>query len=94
MVLVGQKRLSMSQLRTREHHLKSWPQQFRAVKYGKKRFEFRLDDRGFEVGHNVILEEYDPLTKQYSGDNLRVVIKYVLRGPDFGVPSGFVIFNW
>lgn len=30
--------------------LKCWPEYFRDVKSGKKTFEFRRDDRAFEVG--------------------------------------------
>jgi hypothetical protein len=40
------------------HELKCWPTEFEAVKYGRKDFEIRRDDRGFSEGDIVILREY------------------------------------
>ncbi|MBD5585525.1 MAG: DUF3850 domain-containing protein [Clostridia bacterium] len=41
------------------HHLKTMPEYFQATIDGRKNFEVREDDRGFKVGDNVILEEYE-----------------------------------
>lgn len=40
------------------HHLKTKPEYFQAVINGKKPFEIRYNDRNFQVGDRVILEEY------------------------------------
>lgn len=40
------------------HHLKTLQEYFQAVIDGRKLFEIRNNDRGFEVGDRVILEEY------------------------------------
>ncbi len=42
------------------HALKCWPEPFAAVRDGRKRFEFRKDDRGFAVGDVLELKEWEP----------------------------------
>lgn len=43
-----------------EHVLKTWPGPFAAVRDGLKTFEWRRDDRGYEVGDVLRLREWDP----------------------------------
>jgi len=44
-----------------QHHiLKCWPGPFAAVLDGSKRFEYRVDDRGYRVGDILHLREYVP----------------------------------
>lgn len=42
------------------HKLKIWPEYFKAVKDGRKTFEVRVNDREFQFGDAVVLEEWDP----------------------------------
>ncbi len=42
------------------HYLKAWPVYFNQMITGAKPFDVRLDDRGFQVGDGVVLQEYDP----------------------------------
>jgi hypothetical protein len=51
------------------HDLKCWPASYRAIVSGRKRFEFRKDDRtpAFRSGDVVCLHEFDP-TAAISGD--------------------------
>ena len=79
-----------------EHILKTWPNAFEAVKSGAKRFEWRTDDRGFEVGDTLVLALFDPQSEhkyawraQWS-PQLRMRVTYILRGL-FGVPPGYCV---
>jgi len=42
------------------HVLKEWPEYFAEVVQGRKHYEIRLNDRGFEVGDLLLLREYRP----------------------------------
>lgn len=59
------------------HQLKIWPEFYRAVIDGRKRFEIREDDRGFAVGQLVCLEEFDHLGDGYTGRSCLVEITYL-----------------
>jgi hypothetical protein len=74
------------------HLLKTLPEPFAAVRLGIKRFEYRRDDRGFDVRHALRLQEYDP-KRGYTGAELLVFVKYIARGPDYGIPEGFVVMS-
>ena len=75
------------------HVLKSYPGPFRAVKRGRKRFEYRLDDRGFREGHRLRLREWNPEDRKYTGDELLLEILQLSRGPDWSIPRGYVIMS-
>ena len=76
----------------REHELKTWPNEFRAVVDRRKRFELRVDDRGFEVGDTLILQEY-VVDQGYTGQTAHAYVTYLLRAPYFGLPDGLVIMS-
>jgi hypothetical protein len=64
------------------HHLKCWVSYFGAVLDGSKPFEVRRDDRGFEVGDELLLREYHRVTDTYTGRELLVVVTYKFaKGP-------------
>lgn len=73
------------------HALKTWPAYFNPIETGKKNFELRKDDRPFEVGDDIILQEYDPEKKEYSGKELQFIIGYIYRGNEFGLKKGYCI---
>jgi hypothetical protein len=56
------------------HHLKSWPQYFRPIMEGLRTHELRRNDRGFEVGDSIVLEEFDPVGQEYTGERCEVEI--------------------
>jgi ASC-1-like (ASCH) protein len=58
---------------------KIWPEYFELVSSGKKKFELRLADFDIQEGDMLILEEWDPETKNYTGRSLEKKVNYVLK---------------
>lgn len=58
---------------------KIWPEYFELVKSGKKKFELRLADFKIKEGDTLILEEWDPKKKEYTGKKLKRKVKYILK---------------
>ncbi|WP_081725508.1 ASCH/PUA domain-containing protein [Mesorhizobium sp. C268A] len=60
------------------HKVKSWPHLFEATLSGLKTHEMRqLTDRDYRVGDTLLLQEYDPVTDNYTGRELAVRITYI-----------------
>lgn len=72
------------------HKLKTWPEYFLAVCQLKKQFEIRKNDRDFKVGDTLMLQEYNPNNKEYTG---RVVDRKVTYITDFAQQDGFVVMG-
>ncbi|MDY6922774.1 MAG: ASCH/PUA domain-containing protein [Pseudomonadota bacterium] len=77
----------------RRHRLKTWPGPFRAVRAGLKPWELRRDDRGYEVGDTLDLDEWQPSGGDFTGERETRVVRWLLRGPAFGLPAGYVIMS-
>jgi hypothetical protein len=73
------------------HYLKTWPEPFAAVKDGLKPFEIRRNDRDFQVGDILVLQEWRPATEEYTGDSLSRRVEFILAEPKFGIKDGFVV---
>ena len=58
---------------------KVWPEMFEAVLSGKKNFDLRLDDFPCNEGDILILEEWNPETKEYTGRKIEKKIIYVVK---------------
>lgn len=65
---------------------KIWPEYFKAVASGKKKFELRLNNFEIKEGDTLVLEEWDPKTKKYTGRKIEKKVTYVLKFKldDFG----------
>lgn len=61
------------------HYLKTIQPFFSEVKNGTKTFEHRKNDRDFQVGDEVYLQEYDLMFNSFSGQEIRGTITYVLK---------------
>jgi len=56
---------------------KIWPEYFEAVASGKKKYELRLNDFEIKEGDTLLLEEWNPETKQYTGRKIEKRVAYV-----------------
>ncbi|MFA5385661.1 MAG: DUF3850 domain-containing protein [Eubacteriales bacterium] len=58
---------------------KIWLEYFEAVASGKKKCELRLND--FEIGEGdiLVLEEWDPRKKEYTGRKIEKKVTYVKK---------------
>lgn len=61
---------------------KVWPEFFEKIMSGEKTFELRLADFDCEPGDALLLREWDPATKQYTGRQVMRKIVYVLKTKD------------
>lgn len=92
----------------RTHDLKCWPEPFQAILDGRKRYEIRVDDRGFAVGDELWLKEWHPgsgslwvdfspeskvIAPHYTGRDLRVRVLYLTPGGAWGLPSNMCVMS-
>lgn len=58
---------------------KVWPEYFEKILQDKKKFELRLND--FEIGEGdiLVLEEWSPKQKDYTGRKIEKKVGYVLK---------------
>ncbi len=82
-----------------EHELKTWPELFEAVKEGRKNFDVRKNDRGFQTGDILIFKKWNPaiifqdhvVGYDQHEPPLRMRVKYILSG--FGIENGYVVMG-
>lgn len=58
---------------------KVWPEYFQKIIDGDKTFELRLADFDCNKGDILILKEWDPKTKKYSGRQIEKKVTYVIK---------------
>lgn len=56
---------------------KIWPEYFDAVVSGKKKYELRLNDFEVKEDDTLMLEEWNPETKEYTGRKVEKKVTYV-----------------
>jgi ASC-1-like (ASCH) protein len=56
---------------------KTWPEYFEAVFSGKKKYDLRLNDFEIDEGDILVLEEWNPETKEYTGRTVEKTVTYV-----------------
>ena len=61
---------------------KAWPKFFEKVASGKKTFDTRLNDFKCAPGDILVLREWDPKTKDYTGRILEKKITFVLKSKE------------
>jgi hypothetical protein len=60
---------------------KTWPKYFRKFKENKKHFEIRLADFKIKKGDTLILREWNPEIKKYTGRKLKFKTGLILKIP-------------
>jgi len=71
------------------HFLKTDSKPFQAVLSGRKTFEWRLNDRGFEIGDQLTLKEINS-DKVFTGRQCKVHVTYILKS-GYGIPDGYCV---
>ena len=76
-----------------EHKLKILSKYYAAILQGKKTFEVRKDDRSFQEGDTLLLQEtVTPNGCGYTGREMKVDVTYVLRDSEY-VKDGYCIMG-
>lgn len=63
------------------HELKTWPEPFEAIWQGEKHHEVRVDNRGFDMGDELFLLEWNPTTQEYTKRGIMVLVTHITRAP-------------
>jgi hypothetical protein len=61
---------------------KSWPRQFQRILNGKGAFDIRLADFKCKPGDSLMLREWNPKKKKYTGRKLKKKIVYIAKTKD------------
>lgn len=56
---------------------KCWPESFQLIADGQKTYEYRLADWDCQPGDTLVLKEWNPETKQYTGREITRTVGYV-----------------
>jgi len=78
------------------HLLKTWPEFFKASLEGIKKFEVRINDRDFQVGDILVLQEFFPaplFSDHYSGRAIARTVRYIFPGGRFGLEESYVVLG-
>ena len=79
----------------------TWPELFEKVLSGEKTFDLRLADWECNPGDILVLREYNPETKEYTGRVIEKEVTFVLKTKDLKFWSkedmdkyGFQVFSF
>lgn len=75
------------------HCLKIWREYYIFVESGHMNFQLRKNDRDFEPGDILILQEWCPDSKEYTRKEVKVCVTYILTGGNFGLPDNLCILG-
>jgi len=76
------------------HELKTWPKYYQPLEDNKKCFEWRRDDRDFQVGDLLLLKEWTFKTGSYTGREQLVIVDFIMgKKNEFGIHDEYVIMS-
>ena len=76
-----------------EHKLKILSRYYEAILQGKKTFEVRKDDRPYQEGDTLLLQEAVALNGLiYTGREIKAAVTYILRDSEY-VKDGYCIMS-
>ena len=58
---------------------KTWPDFFEKILSGEKQFDLRIADWNRKVGDILVLKEWDPKTKRYTGRKVEKKVGFVIK---------------
>ncbi len=74
------------------HELKIYPEHFKDVMLGIKKVEVRLNDRNYQESDILILNEYDPKTSRYTGEQTIQRVNHIVKDIE-GLNADYVILQ-
>jgi len=66
------------------HDLKIWPEQYQKVVNGHLSFQYRENDRNYQMGDVLILNEWNPKKNEFTGRKMCARVKYVFDEMNHG----------
>ncbi len=75
------------------HMLKINQKYFDDIVAGRKTFEVRRDDRGYDNGDTLVLQEYDCEAEDYTGNTAQVRVMYMLDDDLDGIEDGYCVMG-
>lgn len=72
------------------HELKILPEYYKAQVAEIKNFEIRKNDRGYQVGDWILLKEYNPEIKKFTGRKVTVEVTYITN---YQQKDGYVVLG-
>jgi hypothetical protein len=89
--LFARKKTKDKELQMVIHTLKILPCFMNPIYEGRKTAELRKDDRFFQIGDTIILQEWDMASASFLGREIEATITYIFHGPGFGLKLGYVM---
>ena len=72
------------------HEIKISPVFFKDVSIGIKPFELRVNDRNYQVGDCLVLEEFNG---KYTGNETIKIVTYMLIGGQYGIDKNWCVLG-
>jgi ASC-1-like (ASCH) protein len=77
-------------MENKKHQLKILPEYFQAIAEGEKTFEIRRNDRDYQVGDELFLNEFDPEKQKYTGRREKVKVSYIT---DYAQVENYIVMG-